>query len=283
MTISYNRLGSNGRLGNQMFQYAGLRGIAANRGYDWIIPRPESYGDSNYGLFDCFEMSSVEEKNFGHLNTQSIATGQFHFSQEFFDSCPDNVNLHDYFTTEKYFANVKDIVRKDFTFKEDILGPCKEIVSELENPIFIHVRRGDYAANPDAHPICPISYYKEALKKFDLNSPVLVFSDDIEWCKGQEFFKQDRFMLSEYVEKYPQTCDTLFGRQKALIPYYDLCMMSLCTGGIIANSTMSWWGAWLIDNPTQPIVYPNPWFGSMYSDYDMSDLFLNNWLEVYYE
>ena len=68
MTISYNRLGSNGRLGNQMFQYAGLRGIAANRKFDWLIPPPESYGDSNYGLFDCFKMSSVQEKNFGVIN-----------------------------------------------------------------------------------------------------------------------------------------------------------------------------------------------------------------------
>lgn len=282
MTISYNRLGSNGRLGNQMFQYAGLRGIAANRGFDWLIPRPESYGDSNYGLFDCFEMSSVKEKNFGYLNTQSISTGQFHFSQEFFDGCPDNVNLHDYFTSEKYFANVKDIIREDFKFKKEILDPCKDIMNDLSNPIFIHVRRGDYAANPEAHPICPISYYERALEHFDDNSPVLVFSDDIDWCKSQEFFDDDRFMLSEYTEKYSQTCDTLFGRQNALIPYFDLCMMSLCSGGIIANSTMSWWGAWLIDSPTQPIVYPNPWFGKMYNHYDMSDLFLSDWVEVSY-
>ena len=103
MTISYNRLGSNGRLGNQMFQYAGLRGIASNRNFEWLIPRPDNYGDSNYGLFDCFEMSSVKEENFGQLNGQSIATGQFHFSQEFFDNCPNNINLHDYFQTEKYF------------------------------------------------------------------------------------------------------------------------------------------------------------------------------------
>ena len=57
--ISYTRLGSNGRLGNQMFQYAGPGGIAALRGWTWYIPPPDSYGDSNYGLFDCFEMSSV--------------------------------------------------------------------------------------------------------------------------------------------------------------------------------------------------------------------------------
>lgn len=283
MTISYNQLGSNGRLGNQMFQYSGLRGIAANRGYDWVIPRPESYGDSNYGLFDCFEMESVTEKNFGYLNTQSIATGQFHFNQEFFDSCPDNINLHDYFTTEKYFHNVKDIIRKDFTFKKEILDPCEEIIQELKSPIFMHLRRGDYTANPDAHPICPISYYEEALNLFKKESPVLVFSDDIEWCRKQDFFKDDRFMLSEYDEKYPQMCDTLQGRQNALIPYFDLCLMSLCTGGIIGNSTMSWWGAWLIDNPTQPIVAPKPWFGKFYKHYDMGDLLPEGWIEVEYE
>jgi len=283
MTISYNRLGSNGRLGNQMFQYAGLRGIAANRGYDWVIPRPDSYGDSNYGLFDCFEMGSVEEKNFGQLNVQSIATGQFHFSQEFFDGCPDNINLHDYFTTEKYFANVKDVIRKDFTFKKEILEPCKEIVDELENPIFMHVRRGDYVVNPSAHPMCPISYYEKALEVFDENSPVLVFSDSIEWCKEQDFFQGDRFMLSEYDEKYSQTADTLLGKQNTLIPYFDLCMMTLCNGGIIANSTMSWWGAWLMENKTQPIVAPKPWFGTHYNDYNMNDLLLDGWVEVEYE
>ena len=280
MTISYNRLGSNGRLGNQMFQYAGLRGISANRGFDWLIPPPNSYGDSNYGLFDCFKMSSVKEENFGYLNVQNIVTNQFHFSKEFFDNCPDNVNLHDYFTTEKYFQNVEDIIREDFTFKDEILEPCKEVIDELDNPIFMHLRRGDYAVNPSAHPMCSIEYYENALTHFDEDRPVLVFSDDIAWCKDQPFFESDRFMLSEFDEKYPQTCDTLFGRQQALIPYYDLCMMTLCSGGIIANSTMSWWGAWLMKDRTQPIIYPSRWFGSYYDHYDMSDLFPKDWIEV---
>jgi hypothetical protein len=131
---------------------------------------------------------------------------------------------------------------------------------------------------PEAHPACPIEYYEKALTHFDENSTVLVFSDDIEWCGEQELFQGDRFMLSEYTEKYPQTCDTLQGRQQALIPYFDLCMMSLCNGGIIANSTMSWWGAWLIENPTQPIVAPNPWFGSMYNHYNMEDLLPERWV-----
>ena len=280
MTISYNQLGSNGRLGNQMFQYAGLRGIASHRGFDWLIPRPESYGDSNYGLFDCFEMSSVNEKNFGHLNAQSIATGQFHFSQEFFDNCPDNVNLHDYFQSSKYFSNIEDQIREDFTFKADILNPCQEIMSDLESPIFIHVRRGDYVNSQNAHPVCPVEYYKEALTHFDDEVPVLVFSDDIDWCQEQELFAGDRFMLSEYNERYPQSCDTNDGRQNALIPYFDMCMMTLCSGGIMANSSMSWWGAWLISNPTQPIVAPKQWFGEQYKDYNMNDLRPEEWIQV---
>ena len=77
MTISYNRPGSNGRLGNQMFQYAGLRGVAANRGFDWLIPPPDSYGDSNYGLFDCFKMSSVEIKILDNSTLRVFRQGSF--------------------------------------------------------------------------------------------------------------------------------------------------------------------------------------------------------------
>ena len=281
MTIGYNRLGSNGRLGNQMFQYAGLRGNAAHRGYDWVIPPPDSYGDCNYGLFDCFEMRSVKESNFGILQTQSISTGRFHFDKDFFDTCPDSVNLHDYFTTEKYFENIKDTIRKDFTFKQQILDPCKEIISELDNPIFLHVRRGDYVDHQNVHPVCPLDYYKSALELFDKECPVLVFSDDIEWCKEQDFFSVDRFMFSEYVERYPQTSETKNGRIRSLIPYFDLCMMSLCAGGIIANSTMSWWGAWLSNS--EKIVAPKKWFSEKYiesNNYIMTDLLTGSWVKV---
>jgi hypothetical protein len=280
MTIGYNRLGSNGRLGNQMFQYAGLRGIADNRKFDWMIPLPENYGDSNYGLFDCFEMINVKEKNFGMINGQNVATGQFHFNQDFFDRCLDNVNLHDYFQSPKYFSNIEDQIREDFTFKAEILDPCQEIMSDLENPIFIHVRRGDYVNSQNAHPVCPVEYYKEALTHFDDEVPVLIFSDDIDWCQKQELFAGDRFMLSEYNEKYPQSCDTNDGKQNAIIPYFDMCMMTLCSGGIMANSSMSWWGAWLISNPTKPIVAPKQWFGEQYKDYNMNDLRPEGWIQV---
>lgn len=261
-----------------MFQYAGLRGIAKQNGYDWVVPPPDSYGDSNYGLFDCFEMSTVSENNFGYLQgVQNVATGCFHFSENFFNQCPDNVNIHDYFQTEKYFKNAEKIIRKDYTFKKEIVDAVKGVVDEYENPIFLHVRRGDYVKQPENHPVCPISYYEKALKEFPEDTPVFVFSDDLDWCR--EHFTDDRFMMPEENLMYNHTADTNDGRIKTYVPYYDLCMMSLCSGAIIANSSMSWWGAYL-QNGRGKVVAPKPWFGTRYKDYDMSDLLPESWIEL---
>ena len=277
MTISYNRLGSNGRLGNQMFQYAGLRGIAAKHNYSWLVPPSNSYGDANYGLFDCFEMSSVTSENFGVTSYQSIATGCFEFNQQFFDACPDNINLHDYFQTEKYFKNVEDIIRKDFQFKNDIKEPCLEITEQYKDFIFLHVRRGDYLSQPQYHPVCSIEYYQRALQQFPGDVPVFVFSDDLDWCR--ENFTDDRFLIPDENPLYNHLSDTNDGRVRSPIPYYDLCMMSLCSGGIIANSSMSWWGAWLQNNRGK-VIAPKTWFGSAYADYDMSDLIPDGWTQL---
>ena len=278
MTIGYNQLGSNGRFANQMFQYAGLRGVAANKGYDFKVPPPGNYGRSDYALFECFEMGSVRPENFGLVDGGSIATGQFHFYQKFFDNCPDNVNLHDYFQTEKYFKNIEDTIRYDFTFKKEVVDTCKDFLSTLpEEKIFMHVRRGDYVNHPDQHPALPISYYEEGYKKFD-NPTVLVFSDDLEWVKQQEFFQGDNFLISEFDVRYDHLSDNIDGQGNSLVPFYDLYMMTQCNGAVIANSSMSWWGAWLQKNTTLPIVAPTPWFGVNYSHYNMNDLIPESWI-----
>ncbi len=281
MTLGYNRLGSNGRFANQMFQYAGLRGVAANRGVDFKVPPPGNYGRSDYALFECFEMGSVKPENFGLVEGQSIATGQFHFYQEFFDNCPDNVNLHDYFQTEKYFKNVEDIIRSDFTFKKEVRDTCKEFLDSIEgDKIFMHVRRGDYVNHPDQHPPLPITYYEEAYKNFD-EPTVLVFSDDLEWVKQQKFFQGDNFLISEFNLRYDHLSDNIDGQGNSLIPFYDLYMMTQCNGAVIANSSMSWWGAWLQENTTLPIVAPTPWFGTTaLQNIDPKDLVPNDWIKL---
>ena len=169
----------------------------------------------------------------------------------------------------------------DYTFHKGILDPCKEMIESVEEPIMLHVRRGDpnltdprgfkwsYTQCGSMHPVQPVEYYEKALAEFPEDQPVIVFSDSIDWVKEQEFFAGDRFLLSEPQDKYADGSFT---------PYADLCLMSLCSHAIIANSSMSWWGAWLINNPTSPIVAPTPWFGANYSHYNMNDLIPESWI-----
>ncbi|NBW34637.1 MAG: alpha-1,2-fucosyltransferase [Cytophagia bacterium] len=280
MAITYNNLGSNGRLGNQMFQYASFRGIASNRGFDWIIPPEDAESTCNYGLFECFKMSNVKPQNKGFGTYQTIDTGRFDFDEDLFNNCPDNVNVNMYLQSERYFKHIDKEIREDFTFNDDIFESCKEIIESVGDCIFLHIRRGDYVATPDHHPTLSSEYYIEALKKFDNDIPVLVFSDTLDWVKEQEFLKPDRFLISENHVKYPNKIKLGDGSiQQSLVPYWDLCLMSLCKGGIIANSSMSWWGAWL-QNDAGKVIAPQKWFGKAYDHFNLKDLVPERWEKI---
>ena len=279
--IGYNNLGSNGRLGNQMFQYAALRGIAAKRGYDWCIP-PDTYDHKdNYGLFETFEMTNVKESNIGFVSGDCIQENNHCFIPEFFDECPDNVSLDGYFQTEKYFTHIEKEIHDDFTFKKNYLIPCQEYINSLSSPpIFLHIRQSDNIGREQYHPILSIEFFENALKQFAEDTLCFVFTDDMEWCKSQEFFKQERFLFNEKNERYSyQNIDGTGKLQNTLLPQIDLCLMSLCSGGIIANSSFSWWGAWLQNNRGK-IIAPNSkvWFGSAMTHLDTSDIVPKRWI-----
>ena len=278
--LAFNNIGSLGRLGNQMFEYAALRGIAKNKGYDFMIPTPDRKGIENYSLHDCFKLSP--DRHEGIMEPcQYAQEPYFHFCQELFDTCPDNISLHGFFQSWRYFDNVADELRKDYTFHEGISEPCKEMIESVEEPIMLHVRRGDpnltdprgfkwsYTQCGSMHPVQPVEYYEKALEHFDDDQPVIVFSDSVDWVKEQEFFSGDRFMISEPQDKYADGSFT---------PYADLCLMSLCSHAIIANSSMSWWGAWLQSNPDKKVIAPKMWFGPDYKDKDTSDLYCPKWI-----
>jgi hypothetical protein len=284
--LAFNELGNNGRLGNQMFQYAALRGIAAKMGYEWCIPPFGIPRIDNYSLANCFRLESVQDKNQFILDrgfAPIVAERQFHYDEELMSLCPNDVSIHGFFQTEKYFKNIESEIRKDFTFHDEILNPCKEMMDSIEGePIFLHVRRGDpnlvdargfkwsYTQCSSQHPPQPLEYYVEALKQFSEDQPVVVCSDSPEWVREQEFFSADRFLISEPEEKYSDGSYT---------PYVDLCLMSLCSGAIIANSSLSWWGAWL-QNKRGTVVAPKIWFGPDYADKDTKDLYCDEWMVI---
>ena len=149
--LAVNYLGQLGRLANQMFQYASLRGIAAARGYDFGIP-PSDFKDewTNHQLLEVFELSNLPEKNIKYLDggfAPVVNEKHFEFDEALFNQCPNEVSLFGFFQSEKYFKHIKDSLKEDFTFRDHILEPCTEIAESFENPVALHVRRTDYLTN----------------------------------------------------------------------------------------------------------------------------------------
>ena len=131
---------------------------------------------------------------------------------------------------------------------------CKELYNEVVDgeSISLHIRRGDYTVNPN-HPTQTVEYYDKALSNFDSKIPVFVFSDDPSWCHEQKLFSDDRFLISD-----------------GNATEFDLCLMSLCTYHIIANSSFSWWGAWLAKS--KKIIAPKNWFSAECSNKSIQDV-----------
>ena len=268
--IGFNALGRMGRLCNQMFQYAALRGISRKIGVDIIIPNYEQAVDDGIGnmlrteLFDSFDLN-VHTGLLNNGHAPIVQERFFHFDEQFFNQCPDNISLQGYFQTEKYFKHIEDEIRDDFIFHSEITNPCKEMIETVENPIALHVRRTDYVTNSENHFNLPLEYYEAALKHFDDDRNVIVFSDDPTWCKKQELFSDDRFMVSENEDNR-----------------VDLCLMSMCDDFIIANSSYSWWGAWLSANKNKKVIAPVQWFGKTgyTKDHNTKDLIPNDWIRI---
>lgn len=253
MAISFSQLGNMGHLGNQMFQYATLRGIAKNNGYDWAIPAKHEFGTRypvRSSMYDIFNLPDLTVLHTILPENPVLPEKHFHFDEDLFNNCPDNVDLNGYYQSYKYFDHIRDELLKDFSFKIPASLP--------KNIVAIHVRRGDYVNQPQFHPVCDVEYYRKAMEYFP-NENFCVFSDDPEWCKQQEVFK-DCFIVENSTEAY------------------DLQWMTQAKGNIIANSSFGWWGAYLNQNPNKIVIAPEKWFGVNYSNHNMSDLRPSEWI-----
>ena len=255
--LAFNHLGHLGRLGNQMFQYASLRGIARNKGYDFCIPK------DNVDLFYPFKLDNVRSHNIKLLDRGYAPVAEekhFHFDNVFFNMCPDEISIFGFFQSEKYFKHIENEIRIDFSFKDEIFQPCVDMISSIGETISLHIRRTDYLSNPN-HTALDIDYYVRALEMMDPNLQVIVFSDDVEWCKKQDMFSSDRFFISESSNRY-----------------VDMCLISLCKKHIIANSSFSWWGAWL--SGSNDVIAPKKWFGPGNIDKSTDDLIPERWVRI---
>lgn len=277
--IYFRSIGYLGRLGNQLFQFSSAVGISKKRGFEVAFPIencsmfiPNGPIDPKNGqmmnvkcdLLDCFDIPSSYFRSIGELRSTSVYSERdFKFNPEVL-SLPPNTDLYGYFQDERYFKEERDLILSLLKFKEEYENSAKEFISTIDpefQKISLHIRRGDYTLYPNHHPVCSMEYYKSAMNKFNSEkNKFLIFSDDLEWCK--ETFKGDQFVFVDSGS-----------------PYSDLKIMTLCDHHIIANSSYSWWGAWMNDNKNKRVIAPSRWFGPAIGK-DASEIYCEGWERI---
>jgi hypothetical protein len=285
----------NGGLGNQMFQYAAGRSLAAHHNTELKLDisqfsrvkenTPRQYYLSSFRIKETFTSredlhrvrTSSSRLNNLYTGVYCALTGKppvqykkephFHFDPGFL-TLPDNVYLDGYWQSEKYFQSIENVIKSEFTLKEDP-DPPNTLMSEKilgSNAVSIHIRRGDYVTNPVTfvyHGVCTLEYYHRAINCITqkISDPhFYIFSDDPLWVK------------QNLEVNYPHTYVT---HNQDLKDYMDLWLMSLCQHHIIANSSFSWWGAWLCSNPGKIVIAPKRWFSK--PDINTQDLIPESW------
>lgn len=284
-----------GGLGNQMFTYACGRRLAEKHNTELLLEL-DSFNDYKWPfVLDNFNIKAkindcVETKYFtigaritnrilGKKKMCSIGgikpvwEYKAAFNPEIME-LQDNVFLDGYWGSEKYFKDITDIIKREFTLKSlfsENTQLWKYKIKSEEMPVSIHIRRGDYlesALNRQIYAQMPVGYYYRGLEliREKVNvSALFVFSNDIAWCR--ENFDFD---IPVY---YVTGNDEFHGHE-------DMYLMSLCKHNIVANSTFSWWGAWLNRNEEKIVICPKKYYNIQDLWHDSSDIWPDKWIQI---
>lgn len=276
-----------GGLGNQMFQYAAARRLSlrAHLPLKLDISGFVSYKRRRFALAHlCVrddhatpdEVRSLRgwaprvQRRMPQWARQMIASGHviephYHFSPEIL-GIRRPVYLTGFWQSERYFSDVEDVIRKDFAVSDPPTEKNRAILEQIRSApsVAVHVRRGDYLQAKAGHGTCPAEYYRTAMAEMVQRCGgtvrFYVFSDDIEWAREN----LDRGATVSYVDHNGPDED-----------YEDLRLMTSCTHHVIANSTFSWWGAWLGSATNKIVIAPKRWFAG--GAHDTRDLYPPGW------
>lgn len=282
-----------GGLGNQMFQYGAgkalatyydvplkldLRWMRRYRHREFLLDRfPISFDEaacSDWLKFTWFPFQRhpffLYMKLIRKLNPLIYMEQSLPYNPGFWNLGSDCF-LFGYFQSEQYFKNYSDLVRKEFSYNPDLSLYAPEVIRAVQTrgSTAIQFRRGDYVTNSAANRsigICPMEFYDRAVayvesrqKQFHL----VVFSDEIDWCR--ENLRYDKVVFAE---------------RKGGTPLDDMFIAAQCDNIILANSTFSWWCAWLNQNPAKIVVAPGQWFRNPELNRQTSDLIPEGWAKL---
>jgi hypothetical protein len=279
-----------GGLGNQLFQYAAGLALAERHGTvlkaDFSFLKQDSKGhytqrapELHHFKLDLEEASASDLQNF-NLNEHKICrrlkkqfptwfkTIVFNESRQDveprFFNLPANTYLNGYWQSEAYFISVRDLLLKRLIVREQYLNDVNTYltaISESTESVAIHVRRGDYVTLTSAnqfHGVCGLEYYEQAVSHFSGKAHLFIFSDDLGWCQSNFQFKQKTTFVS------------------TANPYSDFHLMKTCQHQIIANSSFSWWAAWLNTHSVKTVIAPKTWFAN--PEIETKDVYPNSWI-----
>lgn len=274
-----------GGLGNQMFQYAAGRSLAYRLNCPLLLDifflkdrtyrKDFSYRDFSLDIFDLkadiltdielirngLVLEGYTPKHFISKLMRLISGFKIYVEEDssFYNFEVNTIKrrtyLIGYFQCEKYFENVTDIIRQDFSFPKTLSFVNERLAKKIlhEDSISIHIRRGDYVKNKTVNAlfgVCNLEYYYKAIEMITnvVKNPIFyVFSDDLQWAEAN--------LKIDY--------DTVFVKgNTAETSFEDMRLMSLCKHNIIANSSFSWWAAWLNNNESKMVIAPKMWFAN---------------------
>lgn len=282
-----------GGLGNQMFQYAFARALSIkmNTKLKQDISFYNSFDNRNYKL-PVFNIKENEIASKGELSHFFISgTGIYDrlkfkikrhlFNYEVFEekslvfdatvyNVSRNAHVAGYWQSERYFKTIENEIRKEFEFKLPPSPPNAQMMDKIINSdsVSIHVRRGDYVSDKkinQVHGVCDLDYYNKAIARIQAKCSdpnYFIFSDDMDWVK--ENLKIDG--VCNYIDF------------NVVNDYEDLRLMSMCKHNITANSSFSWWGAWLNSNTDKLVIAPQKWFNDERKD--TADLIPESWVRI---
>ena len=280
-----------GGLGNQMFQYAMYKSLEKKGklvkldSKSFYETKKEHNGYELEGIFDIKPNKPTKEdlEKFDENNISTLLkikrklfgdkkfvydTKEYVFNKDVYKL--KNSYLNGYWQSIKYFEGIENDIKKDFRFKNQLDNKNLEILNEIENSnsISIHIRRGDYMSPENYNMygcIATPTYYKKAIKVIEEkveNPTFFVFSNDMDWVKKNIQINSRVFYI-----------DINSGNGS----YKDMQLMSNCKHNIIANSSFSWWGAWLNENKNKIVVAPKKWINREDVDSDKIELFCEGW------
>jgi glycosyltransferase involved in cell wall biosynthesis len=251
-----------GGLGNQMFEIAAAASLAKDNNAILIINNeehilPNQGRNINNYLDNIFSKISIDKNlPIEHIYKWDLSTYRPIKYQP-------NIKTMGHFQSWRYFHHNQDYIKGLFAPTDEIRQVLKTM-EYLSEYTILQVRRGDYYKFPDHHPQLIPDYFYKAVNQINPNK-ILIFSDDIDWCKKNLTFS----IKCEYnTQSFPD--------------YLELYMMTLCKNLVVSNSSFGWWAAYLNSNPHRKIYVPSIWFGKymLNEGFNIDDLVLNDWIKI---